>query len=308
MLDADALYALRGRLATLAMRPAPTALTPHAGELARLLGVERDVVSAARLESVQRAAAEAGCAVLLKGPDTLIAAPGEPLRVVETAVPGLATAGAGDVLSGVVGALLARGLEPAEALSLAAAAHGAAAAGAAGAARDVLGLRPRAAAGPLARTVTRLHVEVDESAITANARRLSRAARASRAVGGRQGRRLRARGRAQRTGGARGRRDPRRRRDARRGAGASRRRSAPAVPILVLGPLEAGRAAEAQGLEVCISTPDARERLHRGRVPRQGAREGRHRHGALGADGSRTRSRSAARSRRASCPGSSSRA
>ncbi len=73
----------------------------------------------------------AGCAVLLKGPDTLVAAPGEPLRVVETAVPGLATAGAGDVLSGVVGALLATGLEPAEALALAAAAHGAAAAGAA---------------------------------------------------------------------------------------------------------------------------------------------------------------------------------
>ena len=131
MLDADALYALRGRLATLAARSAPTALTPHAGELARLLEIERDVVSASRLESVQRASGEARCAVLLKGPDTLIAAPDEPLRVVETAVPGLATAGAGDVLSGVVGALLAAGLEPAEALALAAAAHGAAAASAA---------------------------------------------------------------------------------------------------------------------------------------------------------------------------------
>jgi ADP-dependent NAD(P)H-hydrate dehydratase / NAD(P)H-hydrate epimerase len=131
LLDADALYALRARLASLRVRPAPTALTPHAGELARLLEIERDVVSASRLASVQRAAAEAGCSVLLKGPDTLIATPGEPLLVVETAVPGLATAGAGDVLSGVVGALLARGLEPSEALSLGAAAHGEAAARAA---------------------------------------------------------------------------------------------------------------------------------------------------------------------------------
>jgi NAD(P)H-hydrate epimerase len=131
VLDADALYVLRGRLGTLRARPGPTALTPHAGELARLLGVERDVVSRSRLEHVQRAAREARCSVLLKGPDTLIATPDAALRVVETAVPGLATAGAGDVLAGVVGALLARGAGTAEALSLAAAAHGAAAARAA---------------------------------------------------------------------------------------------------------------------------------------------------------------------------------
>jgi NAD(P)H-hydrate epimerase len=133
VLDADALHALGGRLASLRGRAGPTALTPHAGELAGLLGVERGEIAAARLEHVRRAAAEAGCSVLLKGPDTLIATPGAPLRVVETSVPGLATAGAGDVLSGVVGALLARGLGPADALSLGAAAHGAAAAQAAGA-------------------------------------------------------------------------------------------------------------------------------------------------------------------------------
>ncbi|MEO9174612.1 MAG: NAD(P)H-hydrate dehydratase, partial [Gaiellales bacterium] len=131
VLDADALYALRGRLASLRARPGRTVLTPHAGELARLLEVDREVVSSARLEHVTRAAELAGCAVLLKGPDTLIATPGAPLRVVETAVPGLATAGAGDVLSGVVAALLARGLPPDAALSLAAVAHGAAAARAA---------------------------------------------------------------------------------------------------------------------------------------------------------------------------------
>jgi ADP-dependent NAD(P)H-hydrate dehydratase / NAD(P)H-hydrate epimerase len=125
--DADALFALAGRLERLRGRPAPTALTPHAGELARLLGRPTPEVSAHRLTAVREAAEKARCAVLLKGPDTLVAAPGEPLRLVETAVPALATAGAGDVLSGVSAAVLARGVPPAEGLALAAAAHGAAA-------------------------------------------------------------------------------------------------------------------------------------------------------------------------------------
>jgi NAD(P)H-hydrate repair Nnr-like enzyme with NAD(P)H-hydrate dehydratase domain len=76
---------------------------------------------------VSAAAERSGAAVLLKGPDSLVAAPGEPLHVVETAVPQLATAGAGDVLAGAVGALCARGLPPAEALALGAVAHGSAA-------------------------------------------------------------------------------------------------------------------------------------------------------------------------------------
>jgi hydroxyethylthiazole kinase-like uncharacterized protein yjeF len=125
--DADALFALAGRLERLQDRPAPSALTPHAGELGRLLGRSTPEVSAHRLAAVREAAERAGCAVLLKGPDTLVAAPGEPLRLVETAVPALATAGAGDVLSGVSAAVLARGVPPAEGLALAAAAHGAAA-------------------------------------------------------------------------------------------------------------------------------------------------------------------------------------
>jgi ADP-dependent NAD(P)H-hydrate dehydratase / NAD(P)H-hydrate epimerase len=127
VLDADALFALAGRLETLVDRPGPTALTPHAGELGRLLGRESADVAAARLASVTEAAERSGAAVLLKGPDTLVAAPGEPLRVVETAVPQLATAGAGDVLAGAVGALGARGLPPPMALALAAVAHGSAA-------------------------------------------------------------------------------------------------------------------------------------------------------------------------------------
>jgi NAD(P)H-hydrate epimerase len=127
VLDADALFALSGRLETLAERPGPTALTPHAGELGRLLGRDSAAIAGARLASVGEAAERSGVAVLLKGPDTLVAAPGEPLRVVETPVPQLATAGAGDVLAGAVGALCARGLPPALALALAAVAHGSAA-------------------------------------------------------------------------------------------------------------------------------------------------------------------------------------
>jgi NAD(P)H-hydrate epimerase len=130
LLDAGALFALSRRLDALAARTAPAALTPHAGELGRLLGTGREVARS-RLASLERAVDEAGCAVLLKGPDTLVLAPGEPLRVVETRVPALATAGAGDVLAGVAGAFLARGLAPVEALSLAALVHGLAAAEAA---------------------------------------------------------------------------------------------------------------------------------------------------------------------------------
>ena len=127
VLDADALFALAGRLETLKGRAGPTALTPHAGELGRLLGRDSDAIAEARLARVEEAAGYSGAAVLLKGPDTLVAAPGEPVRVVETAVPQLATAGAGDVLAGVVGALCARGLAPELALALGAVAHGSAA-------------------------------------------------------------------------------------------------------------------------------------------------------------------------------------
>jgi hydroxyethylthiazole kinase-like uncharacterized protein yjeF len=127
VLDADALFALAGRLERLRERAGPTALTPHAGELGRLLGRESGAIAAARLASVSEAAERSQAAVLLKGPDTLIASPGDPLRVVETPVPQLATAGAGDVLAGAVGALCARGLAPAQALALAAVAHGSAA-------------------------------------------------------------------------------------------------------------------------------------------------------------------------------------
>jgi hydroxyethylthiazole kinase-like uncharacterized protein yjeF len=132
LLDADALSLLaqRGQL----RRRAPTLLTPHAGELARLLGGQRDAVEAQRLHSVRRAAAQYGATVLLKGSTTLVAGPaGDPAWVNGTGTGWLATAGSGDVLSGVCGALLAAGLSADEAGALGAHLHGLAARLAAGA-------------------------------------------------------------------------------------------------------------------------------------------------------------------------------
>lgn len=103
-------------------------LTPHAGELARMLDVEREEVEADQLGWVRRAAAAYDEVVLLKGRHTLVAHPDGRARVTTTGVPWLAVAGAGDVLAGVVGALLAAGLEPYDAASVGSWLHGAAAA------------------------------------------------------------------------------------------------------------------------------------------------------------------------------------
>ncbi len=111
VLDADGLNAHAGRLESLFDRPAATVLTPHAGELARLLGVGGSDVAAHRLESARAAARAAGAIVVLKGDDTLVAEPGGRVAVNRGGVPALATAGTGDVLSGVLGAMLAKRLD-----------------------------------------------------------------------------------------------------------------------------------------------------------------------------------------------------
>jgi NAD(P)H-hydrate epimerase len=98
-------------LDALAARSAPTVLTPHGGELARLLETTSDAVRAARLTSAREVARRAGATVVLKGDDTLVVAPGGAVAVSRGDAPALATAGTGDVLSGVIGALLARGVE-----------------------------------------------------------------------------------------------------------------------------------------------------------------------------------------------------
>ena len=125
LLDADAVTALAGSEA-LARREAPTVLTPHAGELGRLLGIGAKEVSAHRLRSARAAADEHGCCVLLKGSDTLIVE-GERAAVNSTGSVALATAGTGDVLTGVIGALLSRGMGAYDAARAGAWVHGRAA-------------------------------------------------------------------------------------------------------------------------------------------------------------------------------------
>jgi hydroxyethylthiazole kinase-like uncharacterized protein yjeF len=128
LIDADGLRLLDP--AAVRDRPAPTLLTPHAGEAAALLGVGREEVEASRLDSVRELAARFGATVLLKGSTTLVAAPGgeeSPVRVNPMGSSWLATAGSGDVLSGLAGSLLAAGLGARDAGSAAAYLHGLAA-------------------------------------------------------------------------------------------------------------------------------------------------------------------------------------
>jgi NAD(P)H-hydrate epimerase len=122
VVDADALFELEPFA-----RSAPTVLTPHAGELARLLGTDSGWVDAHRLEAARSAADRFAAVLLLKGPDTIVAAPGAGVVVSDFGPPALATAGTGDVLTGVVAAFLAKGLEPQLAAIAAAVAHGRAA-------------------------------------------------------------------------------------------------------------------------------------------------------------------------------------
>jgi ADP-dependent NAD(P)H-hydrate dehydratase / NAD(P)H-hydrate epimerase len=104
--DADALFELEP-----ADWPAPRVLTPHAGELARLIGQEAGWVGEHRLEALRAAVDTYRCVVLLKGPDTLVGAADEGVLVSSSGTPGLATAGTGDVLTGVIGAFLAKGMD-----------------------------------------------------------------------------------------------------------------------------------------------------------------------------------------------------
>jgi NAD(P)H-hydrate epimerase len=119
VLDADGLWELDPF-----ERAAPTVMTPHSGELSALLGVEAAEIDAHRLESVRRAASRFGATVLLKGADTIVASPREGVLVAAYGAPSLATAGTGDVLSGIIGAFLAKGMEPRLAAGAGAVAHG----------------------------------------------------------------------------------------------------------------------------------------------------------------------------------------
>jgi hydroxyethylthiazole kinase-like uncharacterized protein yjeF len=140
VIDADGLNAFAGRLGELVGREAPTVLTPHAGELGRLLERDSHEIDAHRLAAAKEAARAAGAILLLKGDDTIVT-DGERVVVNALSAPGLATAGSGDVLSGITAAFLARGLEPFAAACAAVLAHaraGQAAAGRVGAAESVI--------------------------------------------------------------------------------------------------------------------------------------------------------------------------
>jgi ADP-dependent NAD(P)H-hydrate dehydratase / NAD(P)H-hydrate epimerase len=128
LVDADGLTVLSEHL-DLLPRHAPTLITPHAGELARLLRADRADIEARRLHYARAAAAQLGVTVLLKGSTTVIAPPeaAEPVLVNTTGSSWLATAGSGDVLSGMAGSLLAQGADIAHAAAAAAFLHGIAA-------------------------------------------------------------------------------------------------------------------------------------------------------------------------------------
>jgi hydroxyethylthiazole kinase-like uncharacterized protein yjeF len=122
VVDADALFGLEpGKWAS------PVVLTPHAGELARLLGKDSSWVNEHRLAAARECADRFAAVTLLKGADTIVASPSGEALVCEEGTPALATAGSGDVLTGVIAAFLAKGLTPALAAAAAAVAHGRAA-------------------------------------------------------------------------------------------------------------------------------------------------------------------------------------
>ncbi|MBQ1663832.1 MAG: NAD(P)H-hydrate dehydratase, partial [Clostridia bacterium] len=128
LLDADALNNLAGDLPVLKERTAPTVLTPHPGEMARLTGKPVSELLTDRVSAAKTFADEYGVTVLLKGPDTVIAScDSEEIFVNATGNEGLAKGGSGDTLSGILGALLAQGTAPFEAAAAAAYYHGKAA-------------------------------------------------------------------------------------------------------------------------------------------------------------------------------------
>ncbi len=125
--DADALNAFRGRPGAFARRRSATILTPHPGEAGRLLGLSSGAVQSDRLRAARRLARASGAIVLLKGANSLIVRPRGEVVVNPTGTPLLATAGSGDVLAGLIGALFAGGLDAGDAAMAGAWLHGAAA-------------------------------------------------------------------------------------------------------------------------------------------------------------------------------------
>jgi NAD(P)H-hydrate epimerase len=123
LIDADGLNAHAQALGLLTERSAPTVMTPHDGELGRLLGIDSSAIGDQRIEHARAVATQANAIVVLKGDDTLVVPPEGPIAVSPGGTPALATAGTGDVLSGVIGALLGKQMDPFEAACAGVIAH-----------------------------------------------------------------------------------------------------------------------------------------------------------------------------------------
>jgi hydroxyethylthiazole kinase-like uncharacterized protein yjeF len=154
--DADALTCLSGDSSSLRRVRSPLILTPHPGEMARLTRSYPESVQSDRVGEARRFAEAQRCIVILKGARTVIANSEGAVWINPTGNPGMAVAGMGDVLSGVLGALLAQGLEPAEAAQLGAFVHGAAADAIVAARQSEIGLLASEVADALPRTFGRL--------------------------------------------------------------------------------------------------------------------------------------------------------
>ena len=124
IIDADALFAISTDIDVLKQRAAPIIITPHPGEMANLLGTTVADVQSNRLEVARTFASEYNIVVVLKGAGTVIASPTGDAYINTTGSPGMATGGTGDVLSGMIGGLLAQGLEPFNAAAVGVYLHG----------------------------------------------------------------------------------------------------------------------------------------------------------------------------------------
>ncbi len=124
VLDADGLNAFAGEARALSSFGGPLVLTPHPGEMARILDVPPADVVAAPLEAARRLASQSGAVVLLKGPPTVVCGDGQPAVISPTGCSAMAKAGSGDVLTGTLAALIAQGMEPFEAAYCGAYIHG----------------------------------------------------------------------------------------------------------------------------------------------------------------------------------------
>ena len=124
VLDADGLNCLAGYTEVFKLTSAPLVLTPHPGEMGRLTDKTTAQIQQQRLETTEKAAREWGAVLLLKGASTIVASPDSRVYINTTGNPGMATGGAGDVLTGIIAGLIAQGLNPFDAAGAGAYLHG----------------------------------------------------------------------------------------------------------------------------------------------------------------------------------------